>query len=43
MKGYHKIEDLNLDPSLYVPFQNAKIGDGQYLIVKNLTKNGARM
>ena len=35
LKGLFKIEDLDLDPSLYVPFQNAKLSQGEVLIVKN--------
>lgn len=43
LKGIYQIDDLPLYPSLYVPFQNAKLSDGQYLIVKNQTKIGSRM
>ncbi len=42
-RGFKRIEDLDLDPSLYVPFQNAKLEDGKFLIVKNQTQVGSRM
>ena len=38
-----RVEDLNLNPSLYVPFQNAKISDDTYLIVKNQSIHNGRM
>ena len=35
MRGFLRIEELNLNPSVFVPFQNAKLTEDQYIIIKD--------
>jgi hypothetical protein len=38
-----KLDELNLKPSCHVPFLNAELSDGKYLLVKRLSKQGDKI